>query len=201
MAKQVLAVMEGFDYSSLESSVAALTRTTALRIRDNLKGTLLGIIAVGKDLVAIKEALPHGQFGLWLAAEFGWTDRTARNLMSVAEQFGKAEIISDLHIQPTAAYLLAAPSTPDDARLTALERAAAGERITTAVARDIVAHARTKTRTRPVLPDKLGSRLMKVLDQYRQQWDPERLSEYVHYLREFVNQLETTANGSRMAKQ
>ena len=51
----------------------------------------------------MKNALPHGRFGPWLKAEFGWTERTAQNFMNVAGQFGsKTEMISDLLILPTA---------------------------------------------------------------------------------------------------
>jgi hypothetical protein len=40
----------------------------------------------------------------------------AQNFMAVAGAFGpKTDIIADLAIQPTAAYLLAAPSVPDEA--------------------------------------------------------------------------------------
>jgi hypothetical protein len=69
-----------------------------------------------QELLAVKEALPHGQFLRWLRAEFGWPERTARNFMAVAEQFGKSAIIAELPTQPTAAYLLAAPAVPDEAR-------------------------------------------------------------------------------------
>src|SRR4051812_30163013 len=108
-------VPAGFDYTRLGSNVAARIRATAEHIRQRVRQTLLGIVEVGSDLLEVKEALPYGQFGPWLRAEFGWTERMARNFMAVAERFGpKAEIISDLAICPTAAYLLAAPSTPDE---------------------------------------------------------------------------------------
>jgi hypothetical protein len=29
----------------------------------------------------------HGQFGPWLKAEFGWSEHSAQNFMSVAERF------------------------------------------------------------------------------------------------------------------
>ena len=96
----------------------------AERIRQTVKRTIEDIIAVGNDLLAVKESLDHGQFGAWIRAEFGWTDRTARNFMAVAEQFGaKSEMISDLKIAPTAAYLLASPSAPDEARQEAVRMA------------------------------------------------------------------------------
>ena len=48
--------------------------------------------------------------------------------MSVAEKFKSAKI-ADLPIQPTAAWLLAAPSVLDKARQKAVEKAEAGEEI------------------------------------------------------------------------
>src|SRR6516162_4282316 len=96
-------IVVGFNYELLEARVAEKARSSAQRIRDKVKRTIEDIIEVGNDLLAVREALPHGQFGPWLAAEFGWTERTARNSMAVAERFGpKTEIISDLTIQPTA---------------------------------------------------------------------------------------------------
>jgi hypothetical protein len=76
-------------------------------------------------------------------------------------------MISDLTIQPTAAYLLAAPSAPDAARQTAVERAEAGEQITTAVAKEILAETRKKSRPRrqkKIPIEKLGLRLGNVLE-------------------------------------
>src|SRR5262249_1572372 len=93
----------------------------------------------------VKDALEHGHFGPWLRAEFGWSERTAQNFMSVAERFKSAKI-ADLPIQPSAAYFLAAPSVPDEARQVAVEKAEAGEEITGATARESVAEAKKKRR-------------------------------------------------------
>jgi hypothetical protein len=50
----------------------------------------------------------YGQFGAWLHAVFGMTDRTAQNGMRAAVAFGaKTEIVSD--VPPTALDTLAAP--------------------------------------------------------------------------------------------
>jgi hypothetical protein len=130
--------------SGLETKTAEKVKAAAERIRETVKRTVVDIIQVGDELLSVKEALPHGRFGPWLRAEFGWTERTAQNFMAVAERFGKTEMISDLKIEPTAAYLLAAPSTPDEARQVAVERAEAGERITAKVAKQILAKERKK---------------------------------------------------------
>jgi hypothetical protein len=88
----------------------------------------------------VKKALGHGRFQAWLAAEFGWSERMARNFMAVAARFAKSAIIADLPIEATAAYLylLAAPSTPDSACQAAIARARTGERITTRIAKEII---------------------------------------------------------------
>lgn len=121
--------------------------------------------------------------------------------MSVAEGFGaNAKAISHLPIQPTAAYLLAAPSVPDEARQVAVEKAEAGEEINTAVAKEIVAEAKKKKRPRrqKSLPtDKLGLRLTKILERYKEKWKPDDLSELARQLREFADALEKPDRGSR----
>jgi hypothetical protein len=115
-------VVIGFNYDLLETKLADKVRSAADRIRERVKKTVENIIEVGNDLLAVRETLPHGQFLPWLRAEFGWSERSAQNFMSVAEQFKSAKI-ADLPIQPSAAHLLAAPSVPDEAREKAVEKA------------------------------------------------------------------------------
>src|SRR5262249_3346582 len=186
-------VVVGFNYDLLQAKLADKLRNAADRIRERVKKTVEDIIEVGNDLLAVKEALPHGQFLPWLKAEFGWSERTAQNFMSVAEQFKSAKI-ADLPIQPSAAYLLAAPSVPDEARQKAVEKAEAGEEITFAAAREIVAQARKKKRPRrqkTIPADKLAGRLVAVLERYRDRWDPKELAELARQLREFADSLDS----------
>lgn len=103
----------GFDYAVFEPTLAEKLQVTADEIRQRLKKTLESTIEIGQALLGVKDALEHGQFLAWLRAEFSWRERTARNFMSVAEHFGKSAKFADLTIQPSAAYLLAAPSTPE----------------------------------------------------------------------------------------
>ena len=89
--------------------------------------TAADIIEIGRDLIAVKDRLPHGDFMRWMEAEFGMTDRTDRNFMRVADRFpGKSETVSDL--TATVLYALAAPSTPDEVVADAVERADAPQR-------------------------------------------------------------------------
>ena len=143
--------------------------------------------------------MPHGQFLPWLRAEFGWSERSAQNFMSVAEKFKSAKI-ADLPIQPSAAYLLAATSVPDEAR----EKAEAGEEITFAAAKEIVAEARKRKRPRrrKTMPaEKLAGRLVTVLERYRERWDPKELAELAHQLREFADSLDGQKGGKKTKKE
>jgi hypothetical protein len=195
-------VVVGFNYDLLETKLADKVRNAADRIRERVKKTVEDIIEVGNDLLAVKEALPHGQFLPWLKAEFGWSERSAQNFMSVAEQFKSAKI-ADLPIQPSAAYLLAAPSVPDEAREKAVEKAEAGEEITFAAAREIVAEARKRKRPRrqKTMPaEKLAGRLVTLLERYRDRWDPKELAELARQLREFADSLGNQKGGKRTRK-
>jgi len=200
MAKQPKGeiVVLGFDYSPLEAKIAEKVRLSADRIRERLKKTLEDLIEVGNDLLVVKEALPHGQFLPWLRAEFGWSERTAQNFMSVAESFKSAKF-GDLPIQPSAAYMLAAPAVPDSARQVAIEKAEAGEEITFSTAKEIVADAKKKgkKKAKPVPADKLAVRLVNVLERYKERWNQKELAELARQLREFADELEAGKKGGK----
>lgn len=205
MAKQPKGEMAviGFNYELLESKLADKIRTAADRIRDRVKKTVEDIVGVGSDLLIVRESLQHGQFGAWLKAEFGWSERSAQNFMSVAEKFKSANF-ADLPIQPSAAYLLAAPSVPDEAREKAFEKAEAGEEITFTTAKEIVAQARKKKRPRKqkaIPSDRLALRLVKVLERYRDRWDQEELVELAQHLREFADSLDGQKGGKKTKKE
>jgi len=79
------------DLSGLRELVgdsADKVRSSAQKIRRMVQKTVEDIIEVGNELLAVKEIVGYGNFGAWLRLEFGWTDRTARNFMAVAEGFG-----------------------------------------------------------------------------------------------------------------
>jgi DUF3102 family protein len=101
-----------FDYTTLASETANLAKQAADRIRARQRQESAAVIAIGKDLKAIKDRLDRGQFGRWLRAEFDWTERTARRYMQAAKVFdGQTDAVSVL--SPTTLYLLSAKSTPE----------------------------------------------------------------------------------------
>ena len=79
MAKQPKGelVVVGFNYNLLETKVAVEVRTSADRIRERVKKTVEDIIDVGNDLLAVKEALPHGHSSRgtsWPVPYISWSD-------------------------------------------------------------------------------------------------------------------------------
>ena len=82
----------------------------AQRIRDLVGVARTCIIEIGRELIAAKTEVEHGEWLDWLETEFGWAERTARNYMTVAEAF-KSATLADmvLTIDATALYALASP--------------------------------------------------------------------------------------------
>ena len=101
-----------FDYEDLSPDVRTQVQQTTQQLRPLVQRSVDDIITIGQGLLHVKQLLPHGQFGPWLEKEFSWSERQAQNFMQVAERFtGKTANFARL--DPSAAYLLAAPSTPD----------------------------------------------------------------------------------------
>ncbi len=161
------AAQKVFDYTSLDSETSQFVQEQTGEIRVLMKRTVESIVEIGKKLIEVKKRLKHGRFGVWLATEFYWDERTARRFMSVAESLGhKSDILSKGNFAPSALYLLAAPSTPETARAEALARAEAGEVITVTVAKEIKQkHPRTvvaKLEPSPATESLLQSELFKL---------------------------------------
>jgi hypothetical protein len=75
--------------------------------------------------------LPHGRYTEWLEVEFGLSERMAQHFVNVRERLGpKSEKFSVL--PPSTLYLLAAPSTPDQAINLVEERIDKGDRLSVA---------------------------------------------------------------------
>ncbi len=125
------APLDLFSYAALPREDEAVVREAAERIKLRLRRTAEDIIEIGKDLIAVKERLPHGQFLPWLREEFDMSEHTARRFMGVAREYGdKTRIVRDL--EPTALYELAAPSTPQAVRDQVEELIVDGQKVTVA---------------------------------------------------------------------
>lgn len=109
-----------------------LTEVTAAteRIKLRLRRTAEDIVAIGQDLILIKNQLPHGQFLPWVEQHFEMKRQSAQNFMNVAERFGSN--YQSLVISSSILYELAAPSTPDEVVQQVTEKAQSGESVSVA---------------------------------------------------------------------
>jgi hypothetical protein len=126
----------GFDYAALDMETRIVVKQRTEEIRSLMRQTALSIIEIGIGLEDVKRLLGYGQYVKWLDQEFQWSVPTAYRFTQVASRFQNYQIDN---FAPSALYLLAAPSTPDEAVAEALERAESGEQITHAAAKEIVA--------------------------------------------------------------
>jgi hypothetical protein len=129
-----------FSYAQLTPAVAELVRGKVEEIRRATGRILDAVLATGQALIAVKEALRHGQFGSWLCAEFSWSERTAQRYMSVTEAFGaNPTLVSDLALPLV--YDLAAPKN-ESARRELVGRAGRGDKPSEAEVRTIIGASR-----------------------------------------------------------
>lgn len=129
--------IQGFDYDALSSQARILVQAKTSELKSLIRRSARDIIDIGQKLTEVKGQLGHGNFGAWLKAEFDWSVRTAGRFMQVSTQFESANL-ANLNIAVSALYLLAEPSTPEEARKQALKLAKEGKKITHVKAKAIV---------------------------------------------------------------
>jgi len=82
--------------------------------------TTSNIVEIGRRLNAVKALLGHGDFGPWIRAECGFSERTATRYMNAAKAFdNKSDIVSEISI--SVVHVLSSPKTTEAARQTALD--------------------------------------------------------------------------------
>jgi hypothetical protein len=114
-------------------------------IRKLGKCVIADVIEIGRRLSECKQLLGHGNWLPWIEREFRWGERTARNFISAYEfAQSKSANVADLAIDVSSVYLLAAPSTPEEARAEVLSRGEAGEVLPHAEVKRIVGRFRER---------------------------------------------------------
>jgi Protein of unknown function (DUF3102) len=159
---------QAFDYGQLSGDDWKFVQDARDEIRRLSTQTVENVLAIGKHLIQVKERLGHGRFGPWLAAEFGWSERSASNFMRSYE-FAEAnrQMLANLvrHLDPSGLYLLAAQATTEAAREEVLDKAKKGH-VTHKTVRSIVQRHKTvikpevRSRTSPhpqLSPDRLAA--------------------------------------------
>jgi hypothetical protein len=115
-----------FDYGCVPQESRAEIHELTKSLKRAAGRHLAIIVEIGEGLLRAKELLGHGNFLPWLQAEFRWSERTARNYMTLAAHLqGKTANFADLD-QTTALALIAAPA---EVRNPIMRRAEAGENI------------------------------------------------------------------------
>lgn len=133
-----------FDYNALTQETRGVVRQRTIEIKHILRRTAQDLVVFGQKLTEVKEQLGHGNFRNWLLSEFELSLSAATKFMQVYQQF-KDVNFTNLNVAVSALYLLAAPSTPTEARHQALVRAQEGEPITYSKAKEIVGYYKSAT--------------------------------------------------------
>ncbi|EAZ91258.1 DUF3102 domain-containing protein [Crocosphaera chwakensis] len=129
--------IKDFNYQQLNPQVRHEIQELTLDIRNRLRRCAQDIYIIGDHLCKIKQQLKHGQFRTWLKAEFDWSVSAANKFMQVSQQF-QLNDLETVEISPSALYILAAPSTPEEVRTQALEKAKQGKTITFSFAKQLL---------------------------------------------------------------
>jgi hypothetical protein len=125
-----------YDYATVAEADRATVQDAALAIKRWQRDT----ITVGKTFLAVKELLPHRQFLDWMEIEFGLKERSIQSIMNVARIYGEPEKAQRVALLSAGAlYELAAPSTPEAARLEVEAHIAAGQTPTRAQVKRMIA--------------------------------------------------------------
>ncbi len=149
-----------FDYAALDTETRLVVQQRCDEIKERLRDSVQATWDIGQRLVEVRDRLGYGRFYSWLKVEFEWSPRTAYNYISVFESFKSCATFSQVEIATSALYLLASPSTPEEARSEALERAKLGETITRSKAKEIASKHKKSAKpkaTEPVMSDVLAS--------------------------------------------
>ncbi len=132
-------------YQELDEAEQSEVDSYTQKIRSQISDMLKNVLEIGKHLCEVQTLLANhhkGTFVSWLETDFGWSFRSAYYLISVYERFGSFANFAELPIGQSALYLLAADSTPEQARDEAIQRAEDGEAITNKTAKEIVGRHR-----------------------------------------------------------
>lgn len=143
---------QDFDYKILDPKAQIIVKQKTAEIKRLIRQTAQDIIKVGQNLTEVKQQLKHGEFRNWLKTEFNWSISSATKFMQVSEQFKNVNF-THFNFATSALYILAAPSTPENAREYAIQLASRGENITYSLAKLIVKHHKESTEINPYHPN------------------------------------------------
>lgn len=170
-----------FSYEDLEPEHREPVMAIAIEIRKLQKRTREYIFVMGKMLLEAKARISYGHFANWLGVEFELSVSTAQRMMQVATVFpgSTADAARVRHLPDRAIYMLAANSTPVEARERVIELIDAGAVPTSAVVQTIIAEYRPErpARTKRLPPPSPEPEL-----EEEEELEPERPIQFRHHL-------------------
>jgi hypothetical protein len=107
-------------------------------IRELSKRTAINILLIGRHLAEVQANMRYKGFVEWMDNEFAWKRSHAYKMIQAWNAFGDAYNKAIANFEPTALYILSAPGAKPEYRQLAIERAEAGQKVTTKYAREIM---------------------------------------------------------------
>lgn len=152
VAGTVVPVARPFSWSDVPAKDRGWLKEVTDQVRIAAAAVSAELVRIGQFIREAKERLPHGTFIGWCESELPWGRTTVHRLARAAEVFGGVECSKLEQIEPSALYVLAAPSTPPEVRQKALEAAGKGEPVTHEQAARLVAESKADAGKRPSPP-------------------------------------------------
>jgi hypothetical protein len=148
--------------STLPARAPATLAEQAVAIRILGKRVVGDIVEIGQRLTICHGMIcgPRGKhteqsWPEWLKREFEWSEDTATRYMQLAEFSSSRNLRDDLSLPVSGLYLLAAPSTPEEARAEVIERAEQGEKLSVKDVQTIVDKSRKQPASKPKAEPKI----------------------------------------------
>jgi hypothetical protein len=116
----------------------------AVEIRRLGKRVKEDVIAIGRYLDQAQKHAGRGAWLTWIETEFGWSDQTAYRFIHLyqAQQNPEFHKLWNSDLTLSSLYQLAAPKTPDGARIEIADRLEAGEKVSPAAVNEVIAQAK-----------------------------------------------------------
>jgi Protein of unknown function (DUF3102) len=112
------------------------------------KRMVADVIQIGGRLSECKLICGHGNWLAWLEREFGWSADTAERFIQVSTPSNQIPQLAEFDLPLSGLYLLAASSTPEEARNEIIKRAEAGEPVAVSDVKETVGSAKRKSWSR-----------------------------------------------------
>ena len=122
-SKPSLYEARSFDYAALKSETRIVVQQRTGEIKEKIHSSDQATWEIGQKLAHVRDRLKLRQFTFWLQAEFRLSRSTAYNYIKVFDSFPICPNFGRISIATSALILLAAPSTPNEARQEALKSA------------------------------------------------------------------------------